>query len=782
MFVVDCARLAAGQIFSSCAHQCLAGLDPPKPARMAKHRSSLSTRQIGERLDKGLTHHRAGRLAEASACYAVILRLQPAHADALHLSGLIARQQGDLAASERLIAQAIQCRSSVAVFHYNLGYTRELLGKQSEAVECYRRAISLDPQNLAALQRFTGAIGARADLSEAIALYQALLSHAPGLAEAHYDLGRLYHRRNDLSNAIGSYQRAIALQPGTFEFHFNLASALTQSGQFADAAASYRQAILIQPEDAEAHYSLGVVLQKMGDVTLAAQAYARALKIKPEFPNALSNLGFLCAQMDDLQTGEGLLRRAVALDPGNVNAHCNLANLLAQRGNTADALETCRAALALDPNHAPTLCNCGALSIDVGDPQAAEELLRRSIALDPGNVSAHCNLASALAKQGKNEGALESSCHALAIDPKHALTLCNLGALLDTMGNAAGAIQCYQLALASHPDSELAKFYLSLQHLVRGDFATGWELYEARWGTREFRNTRPIDLPPQWRGEDIRGSRILIYSEQGLGDTLQFVRYVPMVAALGATVALKVQPSLVRLLSTFHDEITVVSTDSAVGTDADWQCPLLSLPLAFRTDLATIPQAVPYLRADPIAADAWALRLPAHGLRVGLVWAGNPKHTRDRQRSIALEQLGRLAHLQGVTFYSLQKGPASQDLASTPLRIVDLGEHLEDFTDTAAIIANLDLVICVDTAVAHLAGAMGKPVWLLVAQVGDWRWLQDRADSPWYPSMRLFRQTATGGWDGVLQRIEQELNAMLDAQHPSSAFAPLETCTAGVQV
>jgi ADP-heptose:LPS heptosyltransferase len=232
-----------------------------------------------------------------------------------------------------------------------------------------------------------------------------------------------------------------------------------------------------------------------------------------------------------------------------------------------------------------------------------------------------------------------------------------------------------------------------------------------------------------------------------------------MVAALGAEVVLKVQPSLVRLLSCIcSSAVTIVSSESDEGADAEWQCPLLSLPLAFSTQLATIPRDVPYLRA---ASAAWAQRLPAHGLRVGLVWAGNPKHTRDRQRSIALEQLHGLTRLPGVRFYSLQKGPSAQDLAASSLPIVDLAGQIEDFADTAAIVANLDLVICVDTAVAHLAGALGKPVWLLVPHVGDWRWLRDRSDSPWYPTMRLFRQPAIGQWEPVLRQIEKELKDLV---------------------
>jgi tetratricopeptide (TPR) repeat protein len=669
---------------------------------MAKHRSALSTRQLGESLNQGLTHHRAGRLAAASACYAAILRLQPAHADALHLSGVVARERGDLNASERLIAQAIQNRSSVSAYHYNLGCTRELLGKHSEAAESYRRALSLDPSNLPALQKFAGAIGQQTDTAEAVTLYEAFLSRAPDHAEAHYDLGCLHHRRGDLPDAIACYRRAATLQPDCFEFHFNLAAALFQSDQLVDAVESYRQATCIRPDDADAHYSLGVALQTLGNESSAMRAYVSALRINPDFPRALSNLGSLC--------------------------------------------------------------------VDMGDPQTAEGLLRRSIALDADHATAHCNLGGALVKLGDNAGAVESFRSALAIDPTHALTLCNLGTFLNTtLDDSEAAIQCYRIALAAHPDSQAAKFHLSLQDLASGDLTAGWRGYEARWYRPEFRYTRPNRLQPQWRGEDIRGSRILIYREQGLGDTLQFARYIPMVAALGADVVLRVQPPLVRLLSSIQGPaITVVSEESDEGSNAEWQCPLLSLPLAFGTQLATIPRDVPYLRAD---SAAWAQRLPADGLRVGLVWAGNPKHTRDRQRSLSLQQLAGLTRLPGVTFYSLQKGPAAQDLTASALPIVDLAGQIEDFADTAAIVANLDLTICVDTAVAHLAGALGKPVWILVPHVGDWRWLKDRSDSPWYPTMRLFRQPAIGRWDDALEQIELELEAISNTRHPFAALS-----------
>jgi Tfp pilus assembly protein PilF len=477
-----------------------------------------------------------------------------------------------------------------------------------------------------------------------------------------------------------------------------------------------------------------------------------------------SAISELKLSMRDITEEESLLRRFIAADPANVEAHRNLGTLLAKQGDPAAALESFRAALALDPNHVPTLSNFGAIYLRAGELHKAEVVFRQAVALDPGNLSAHCSLANALAKQGNFVGAIEASRQALTIDPTHAPALCDFGTLLDLLGDGEGAMQCFQLALASRPNFTLAKFNLGLQHLAFGNFAEGWPGLEARWETPEFCaiTKRPALGQPQWRGEDIRGSSILLYSEQGLGDTLQFVRYAPMVAELGATVVLRVQPPLVRLLRTLDPRITVASVESNEGAGCKWQSSLMSLPFAFRTDLTTIPAEIPYLRADPAEAEAWARRLPERGLRVGLVWAGSPTHIRDRQRSLAFKEFVGLTQLPGITFYSLQKGPAAKELASTPdgAHIVDLSEHLDDFTDTAAIIANLDLVLSADTSVAHLAGAMGKPVWVLLPRVSEWRWLKDRADTPWYPTMRLFRQTVAGRWDDVMEQAREELKAM----------------------
>jgi hypothetical protein len=297
---------------------------------------------------------------------------------------------------------------------------------------------------------------------------------------------------------------------------------------------------------------------------------------------------------------------------------------------------------------------------------------------------------------------------------------------------------------------------LGLIHLLQGDLAVGWPEYESRWkvGVGDERKL----LQRRWKGEELGGERILLYAEQGLGDTMQFVRYVPLVAERGGEVVLEVQPALHGLLADTDGASRVIRRGEALP-EFTWQCPLMSLPLALGTKLETIPARVPYIVADAVRVDTWRERLQKNTRRVGLAWAGNPGHPRDRLRSIPLEQLVPLLNVAGTTFYSLQFGSGSEQMKQLRPggQLVDLGDELQDFANVAAIVANLDLVISIDSAVAHLAGGLGKAVWILLNKGCDWRWFLEREDSPWYPTARLFRQSNPGGWQEVVKRIEHEL-------------------------
>jgi hypothetical protein len=322
------------------------------------------------------------------------------------------------------------------------------------------------------------------------------------------------------------------------------------------------------------------------------------------------------------------------------------------------------------------------------------------------------------------------------------------------------ARSAFDRALSLQPQHIVARGKRALLALLTGDFAIGWADYEWRWKDKNFPHNPRYAHVPQWTGFDITSKTILLHSEQGLGDSIQFVRYAALVASRGAKVILQCQPEVVSLLAKVEGISEIVSNEQTPPR-FDFQCPLMSFPAAFGTTLATVPATVPYLSTDPAIVDRWQPRLAANAKRkIGLVWAGRPTHRQDRARSIPLEKFAPLATVSDVQFFALQKGPAESEARNPPagMGLISLGQDLIDFLDTAAVISQLDLLISVDTAVVHLAGAMNKPVWTLLPSVNDFRWLRDREDSPWYPSMRLWRQTTPGDWSSVIERMAEELN------------------------
>jgi len=347
---------------------------------------------------------------------------------------------------------------------------------------------------------------------------------------------------------------------------------------------------------------------------------------------------------------------------------------------------------------------------------------------------------------------------ALAVKPDYAFALVNCGTALNYLGRDDEALASFDRALALEPELAEAHWNKGLLCLTRGDFAHGWDGFEWRW--RRDSELKPRDFAqPQWRGEDLAGKTILLHAEQGFGDSIQFVRYLPMVQAKGSRVVLELPDSLVPLTGDLARDATLVSPGAELP-GFDVHCPLMSLPLAFGTTLDSIPARVPYLRVPAERLDTWRARLPRTDTpRVGLVWSGKPSHKNDHNRSIALKRLAPLLKVPGICFVSLQREYREADLAILAQfpQVASLDEKLHDFADTAGIIEQLDLVIAVDTAVAHLAGALGKPLWLLISHIQDWRWLTGRSDSPWYPSARLFRQPRIGDWDSVIERVAAEL-------------------------
>jgi Flp pilus assembly protein TadD len=472
-------------------------------------------------------------------------------------------------------------------------------------------------------------------------------------------------------------------------------------------------------------------------------------------------------QAGRLREAEMLYRQILATDPRHADALHMLGLGAFQAGRNDVAIDLIRRAIASRPNYPEAYGNLGLALYENGQLDEAVAAQRQAIALKPDYPEAHGNLGNALKETGDLEGAVAACLQAIALRRNYPEAHYNLGGALKAKGQLEQAIDAYRRAIALRPDFADAHFNLALALLLQGDFLRGWEEYEWRWRNRDFRAARRSFPQPQWDGGPLEGRTILLHTEQGFGDSLQFIRYLPLVAERGGRVIVRCREGLRRLLQTMCADVPVLEKDQTLPA-FDVHCPLLSLPHLFATDLASIPGNVPYLHADVAEAGVWRERLAAcvPSLKVGLVWAGSPTHRNDRNRSMKLASLTTLARVPGVRFVSLQKGEAAAEAKSPPegMELLDPTDELNDFADTAALIAALDLVIAVDTSVVHLAGAMGKPVWVLLPFAPDWRWLLDRNDSPWYPTMRLFRQQRAGEWDPVVAEVRSELEALAEGR------------------
>jgi tetratricopeptide (TPR) repeat protein len=539
-------------------------------------------------------------------------------------------------------------------------------------------------------------------LQQSEAICRQLLAQDQNHADALHLLGLIAHRMRH-QDAAPLIQRAIALQPNNGLAYGNLALVLLSQSRWDEALECSKQALALQPNIPQAHYNLGYGFHMKGELENAIACYRRALLLRSDFALPYLNLG---AALDGLGRDDEAIdayRRGLELQPDSAQISNNLSHALWKQGRIPESMEHCRRAIALDPNYPEPHVNLSYALISELRFEEAEASLRRAIALRSDYAEAHCNLAIAL--------------------------------------------------------------------LTTGKYEEGWREREWRLRKVDFFSPQRNFTEPRWDGSDLNGKTILLQGEAVLGDALQFVRFAPHVARRGGRVVIECKPSLLRLFQGNTDlgaQSVVVQNErgDAPPVAFDVHSPLASLPLALGMfDPAKLPTPVPYLQADALSEEHWRQQMPAEGkrLNVGLAWAGSPAHPDDRLRSITLATLARLAR-SDVQYYSLQVGSGSEQAASPPpgMELIDLTSQLGDFADTAGLVSQLDLVICVDTAVAHLAGAMGKAVWVLIAHRPDYRWLLDREDTPWYPTMRLFRQKERGDWDEVVERVAKALDSAVN--------------------
>jgi len=512
-----------------------------------------------------------------------------------------------------------------------------------------------------------------------------------------------------------------------------LAQAAHMQKRELEAVALADHAISIEPTEPAHHFMLGVARMGLSQWDAAAQAFQAALNINPDVPETHLNLGNVRKLQEDLPR----------------------------------AVEHYRAALRLRPNMPEAYLNLGAVLRTQTDYAGAEQAVRQALEIDPGLPGAWLNLGNALAEQGKFEDAAEAYGRHLEAAPGDVANWVALGANLATLGRREEALAAHDRAVALAPEDGLQKFERSVTKLLFGDFDGGWADYEHRWSKESLKAEKPKLPGREWRGEEIAGKTLFVFGEQGYGDNIQFARYLPLLVERGAKVVFCSEASLRGLFEPLTPSVRWYDGSEDLPP-YDYFVALLSLPYHFGTRLETIPAEVPYLTPSAARRMDWADRIaalePGPEMKVGLVWTGRPVHGNDRERSLSPEQLAPLLQVPGVRFFSLQKPPrpGHVDRLKRLGEIHDLAPQLEDFADTAAALENLDLLISVDTAVAHLAGALGRPTWVMIPRQPDWRWLAERSDSPWYPTLELFRQSSKGDWATVVHRIAGRL-AVLSA-------------------
>jgi tetratricopeptide (TPR) repeat protein len=649
-----------------------------------------------------LAHHQAGRLREAEALYREVLKVQPVHAEAIHYLGVIAYQAGQAAVAVDLYRRSIRIKPEYAEAHCNLGNALRESGLVDESIAACRTAIALKPTFAEAYCNLASALVSRGDADGALDASRRAIELRPNLAEAYVNLGNAFQLKADADRAIAAFERAIALRPNYPGALSNLGSALRSKGELDRAIQAFEGAIQLDPKFASAFNNMGLAMREAGRLDQSIAAFGRAIALKPDFAEAYSNLGVALKEKGLLDKSLVACRRAVDLKPGDAEALGNLGVTLKERGQLEESVA----------------------------------VYRRAIAANPDSAQAHYNLAVSLKAQGLYEEARIAT----------------------------------ERALVLWPDLAEAHHNLAILLLLQGDLAGGLREYEWRWRVKGFPSPLRNFAQPQWDGSPFGGKTLLLHAEQGLGDSIQCIRYLPMVAERGGQIVVECQSHIGQLIRGVAGRLSpsplvVLRGERLPGFDL--HCPLLSLPCVFGTTLRSIPDRTPYLHAEPERAGIWRDRVrgTGPGLKIGLAWAGNPVHQDDRARSMVLEHFTPLVGMNGVRFFSLQKGSATEQIRSLGAgsRLIDWSGEFTDFGDTAALMQNLDLVITVDTAVAHVAGALGRPTWVLLPFVPDWRWMLGREDSPWYRTIRLFRQPSAGDWGTVVTGVVEELAPLVES-------------------
>lgn len=706
-------------------------------------------------------------LSSAEVIAANLTRQFPRHYFSWQILAATYAQSGKL--DQALIA--IQtCKELVphnAQVYCNLGSILFQLGRLSDAEISFRNAIFIDPKlsdahaNLGVALHALGRMNCAEDsLREAIRLNSSNV-------HAYRNLGLVLQASGRINEAAEVYLLAVCIEPDDAELLGNLGAVQHALGRLSDAKMAYQSAILKNPSCELFYNNLGNLLKELGDLTGAEQAYRSAINVLPSFADAYNNLSIVLCEQNKFFDAEASCKEAIRLNPAVATYHNNLGNVFRLLRRLDDACESYLNAISIAPNYHQALSNLSLALKELGKLSEAELRCRQAIKLAPNESNAHNNLGNILKELGRLNEAEICYREAIHLNADFVEAYSNLGNVSFELGCFAKAEAEYKKALEIDPNHAEANWNLAILFLLSSDLRNGLRLYEWRWYAvpHQKRNRRTFDRPMWLGGKPLSGRTIFIHAEQGLGDTIQFCRYILLLKRLSAQVIFEVQPALVPLLSQLS-ELARLVPQGGEPPYFDYHCPLLSLPLALDTSIDSIPSDFAYLHADPLRISHWQLRLGQNGYKIGICWRGSKS---IKGRSIPLEYFSGFSRFHQVRLISLQKGDGEKDLEnlSPHMRVETLGHDFDQdgaFLDTAAVIHCCDLVITNDTSIAHLSGALGARTWVALKFVPDWRWFLERSDSPWYPSMTLFRQKTHGDWKPVFDEMVSKLSLEL-ARH-----------------
>jgi tetratricopeptide (TPR) repeat protein len=679
-------------------------------------------------------------------------------------------QSGDLERAVEILLNTLEDEPENVRILNMLGVIYGQRADYDSAIRYFEKALSLDNGDVRMYNNLGNALCEKGRLDDAVANFQKAIELNPEFVDAYCDVANALHKKGQLDEAVVYLQKALKLKPDLYEAYFNLGIIFREKGEIEEAISNYEKALQINPNLPEVHYNLGNTLKEKGQLDDAISHYQKALELYPDFPDALNNLGIALQDKGELDAAATYFQKAIEIDPDLANAYNNLGNVYKDRGAFDIAIGWYEKALELNPDAADSFNSIGTALKEKGQSDEAMENFQKAIEINPDFAEAYYNVGNTLKEKGQLDDAISYYQKALELCPDFTGALNNLGNTFRDKGQPDEAIDQYRKAMDLNPDYVEAHFNMSLALLATGDLEHGWEEYEWRWKTKDFITNHNVPLP-SWEGASLNGKSLLICAEQGVGDEIMFASCFNDVIERAKSCIVECDKRLLPLFARSFPKAQFIERD--INEDAfysylpsiDFQVPEGSLPKYFRPDLATFPERRSYLVPDERQVSLWRKRYEkmGEGLKIGIAWRGGSKPAVRLARSTVLEQWKELFLIAGTHFISLQYGDYANELKEAKeklgVTIFDWEEadSLKDLDNFAAQIAALDLVISVDNATVHMAGALGVSTWVLLPFACDWRWMRECEDTPWYATVRLFRQNNAGAWDGVFEKVTSGL-------------------------